>query len=579
MADEKEDKRNLPPHKGEKNFLEYLRENNPDIAEKFSAAEELDVVLAAHRAFSSQQVTASKPQKKLAAKLAGVLVNHWPIVLILFFALILRLLRVNFGMPYLHHYDEYYIMNPAIRMLKTGDFNPHFFRYPSLLIYLEFIVTLFFFFWGISSGALSSVDDIRLLWAWEITTPALYVWGRCLIALFGASSVFIIYLIGWRVYGSKKAGIAGALFLGVAEAHIFFSAPITVDVPMTFLVLASAYFSLRIFQTEKWSAYIAAGILGGLAISTKYNAFWVAVPYLLACLLSSGERKNVVAKSASGLVGFPLGFLVGTPYTFTEFATVVRDIGYEARHYGVLGHKGSTGEGNLLFFARWIFFDAFGSPLIPCLAIVGLGAIMLSKKRETLILLSFPCIHFFYILTQKVSFTRNMVPVLPFIAILAGLSIVLEEKLSAKRPMIRRLPIVAVVLVAIWTSFTATKTSWEVHRAKDTRSMAVEWMKRNIPDGSKVAIASELHVFMPELSGAGFEYFEIAQHQASRELLRETGAGYFVGCDIRMNRLEIQPLEQYEKPFSDLECIKTFDGSFTYLENPVVDPMIAIYKL
>jgi len=566
-------------HECDGDFLEHLRKNHPDIAKKFDNAEELSRVLAAHKDFHEQLYAAQDGEKSMARRAAGQLVNHWPIAAIFLFALFLRMLRVNFGLPYLYHHDETYIMHHAIEILNTGDFNPHYFRYPSLLIYLELLVSLFFFFRGISTGTLSSLNDIRYLWAWEITTPDLYIWGRCLIAVFGAASVVVVYLIGLKVFENKKAGIAGALFLAISEAYIHFSTSITVDIPTAFLILTSVLFSSMIIRSGKWSAYLAAGIFGGLAISTKYNAFWVVVPYLLACLLSSGDRKNAFIKSACGLAGFPLAFLLGTPYAIAEFATIVRDVGYQARLYGVLGHKGSTGEGNLLFFGRWIFFKAFGGPLIPCLAATGFVAAVMIKKKETLILLSFPTVYFLHMMTQKVSFERNMMPVLPFIALLAGLSVLFEARLSAEKPSWRVLPISIAILISVWPAIGAITKGLEVHNSRDTRTKAVEWMKENLPRGSKVAIASELHIFMPELSEAAFDAFEITQTQADRDSLRKLGINFFVGGEIKTDRLAAQPLEEYSRTVAQLERLKIFDGNFTYFKNPIENPTLVIYKI
>ena len=41
------------------------------------------------------------------------------------------------GLPYLHHWDEPFVANRALRILQTGDFNPRFFNYGSLRIYLQ----------------------------------------------------------------------------------------------------------------------------------------------------------------------------------------------------------------------------------------------------------------------------------------------------------------------------------------------------------------------------------------------------------------------------------------------------------
>ena len=48
------------------------------------------------------------------------------------YAFAVRFLGINYGLPYLHHWDEPQIASTAITMLKTGDYNPHDFIYPAL---------------------------------------------------------------------------------------------------------------------------------------------------------------------------------------------------------------------------------------------------------------------------------------------------------------------------------------------------------------------------------------------------------------------------------------------------------------
>jgi hypothetical protein len=104
-------------------------------------------------------------------------------------------------------------------------------------------------------------------------------------------------------------------------------------------------------------------------------------------------------------------------------------------------------------------------------------------------------------------------------------------------------------------------------------------MKENLPPGSRVAIASELHIFMPELSGAAFEAFEISQAYGDRDSLRRLGVNFFVGGEIKMDRLAAQPLEEYSRAVSQLERLKMFDGDFAYMKNPIANPTLIIYKI
>ena len=64
--------------------------------------------------------------------------------LITLVAIWLRLWAIDFGVPMVTHPDEPNILNPALHMIRTHDFNPHWFIYPALIIYIEaaYVVSL-----------------------------------------------------------------------------------------------------------------------------------------------------------------------------------------------------------------------------------------------------------------------------------------------------------------------------------------------------------------------------------------------------------------------------------------------------
>ena len=166
---------------------------------------------------------------------------------------LLRVWNIDFGLPQVLHSDEPFIVDSAVRMVATGDMNPHFFEYPSLYIYLMAII------YGIYS-LIGHADDMALL----------YVTGRCLTASLGTLMILVVYYVGRNLY-TKRVGTLAAVFLAVMPLIVRNSHYITVDVPVTFLILLSFYFAHKIMITGKKKNYILGGIITGLAASTKYN--------------------------------------------------------------------------------------------------------------------------------------------------------------------------------------------------------------------------------------------------------------------------------------------------------------------
>ncbi|MGD9346180.1 MAG: hypothetical protein PVH84_09980 [Candidatus Aminicenantes bacterium] len=63
--------------------------------------------------------------------------SKYAFLLILLFAAIIRLIGVDYGLPYLYFPDEHHFTYPAFRILTDGDLNPHWFGHPgSIVIYV-----------------------------------------------------------------------------------------------------------------------------------------------------------------------------------------------------------------------------------------------------------------------------------------------------------------------------------------------------------------------------------------------------------------------------------------------------------
>ena len=95
--------------------------------------------------------------RKLAARLAKL---DWLLIAIVALGLALRLWNIDWGLPFVYHPDEPLSINGAIRMLKTGDLNPHNFHWGSILHYLNAVLYLGYFLIGKLMGTFSTPADI-----------------------------------------------------------------------------------------------------------------------------------------------------------------------------------------------------------------------------------------------------------------------------------------------------------------------------------------------------------------------------------------------------------------------------------
>jgi hypothetical protein len=194
--------------------------------------------------------------------------------LIILYAFLVRFLGIKFGLPYLHAWDEPSSASAALRILKTGDFNPHWFHYPSFTIYSSLIVDIFHYYYLMGQDVLAfdylrSLDEILISettdkiyinevrgwkeidWIWTISHPSFYLWNRAFFAVLGTASVGLTYLISKENYG-KAEGMLAALFLAGFSFHILQSSIIRPDIPVSFFILLVCDFIILI-KLETWS--------------------------------------------------------------------------------------------------------------------------------------------------------------------------------------------------------------------------------------------------------------------------------------------------------------------------------------
>ena len=82
----------------------------------------------------------------------------------------LRLWNISNGVPFSVGIDEPAIMSTVVRILKSGDYNPHFFEYPTGVVYVQLGVAVVQFLSGAMRHAWYAVEQVGM--------ADFYLWGR-----------------------------------------------------------------------------------------------------------------------------------------------------------------------------------------------------------------------------------------------------------------------------------------------------------------------------------------------------------------------------------------------------------------
>src|SRR5262245_33305572 len=218
--------------------------------------------------------------------------TFWLLAGLLAIAAFVRFRAIRFGLPYTQaRPDETAIIDP-VRVLLSGHL-PHFYDYPWLFLFLVAVAYVGYFLWGAASGTFHSMTD--LLASWPVHWEPFFLIPRAISAVAGTLSVLIVFRLGRQVRDTTTALVA-ALFFTFAFMHVRGSHFGTTDVVMTGLIVAAVALILEAHRTRSRRLFLAAGLIGGLAAATKYNAVMLVVPMLVSHLLnvwdSPGHRRD-----------------------------------------------------------------------------------------------------------------------------------------------------------------------------------------------------------------------------------------------------------------------------------------------
>jgi 4-amino-4-deoxy-L-arabinose transferase-like glycosyltransferase len=465
-----------------------------------------------------------------------------PLAAVLVLALSLRLWGLDWGLPWAFHPDEPNYVDRAQTMLQTGDPNPRYFENPSFLTYL-----IAGQLWLVRALDRSSFDN-----------PATaYLLARLDGALLGVASVFLIYALGRRLF-DQTVGLVGAALLAVSFLHVRDSHYGVNDVPATALLLPSVLFAARCLQRPTLRDCLLAGLFGGLATSAKYSAGFFFAPLLVALTAAAhgktgdgGPSRGRLARWAglAALVSL-LGYLLGTPYTLldagkfrTDFLT---QLGYgNARWLGQ-----SLDPVPLLYITTGL--QGFGAlPLV--LALVGLvHGLRPGRRAATLLVLAYPLAYLAFMLPKSLFFPRLALPLLPFLALLAGLACVELTRRSPSRWQTPALGLLVAAAAAQSLLFSVQHN--RIVGQADTRVLANEWVQANLLPGSRLQVESyslldrsdEHRTYTPNRANLRIDLFLSAPTDDQLRQFVDKEVGYYVTSSFAVGRFVVEPTSRQD---------------------------------
>jgi 4-amino-4-deoxy-L-arabinose transferase-like glycosyltransferase len=419
---------------------------------------------------------------------------------VLLVAFAVRVWGIGFGIPYVNaRPDETQIAGPAVGFL-SGDLRPPLLEWPTLFPYSVAATYVAYYTVTRPFASYKTLADFSESRRVNIS-PFIYL-TRALALLMGVLTVWAVYDTTKRVFDVTIA-LAAALFLALSFLHVRDSHFGVTDIPMTALVVVSVDAIVRWRQRGGIAGAVAAGLLAGLATSTKYNGLGVVVPFGVAVALRfyedrllPGAVKAAFAALAVFSLTLALALFATSPYILIDWSRFVRSVAATQAMIAA-GHGMPIGRG-WWYYAQLVLPAAVGWPIFVAGTIGILGALV-TRFRETATLFAFPIAYYIVAGRGYGVFARYILPVLPFLCIGAAWLIVEAVRMltRASSTFVRRTALAAVTLIVVAPTAYKTFLLDRLLARTDNRTLTGRALIEMLPADSVFYQSGETYGYVP----------------------------------------------------------------------------------
>lgn len=438
---------------------------------------------------------------------------------ILLLATALRAWNLGDALPFVYHPDEPSYVITSQQIWRSGDLNPHWFHFSSLLFYLNALAYLPFAWLGPVLGVIPSAEAIAppvqvAMGVTRAPMPEVVLLARGVSLLVGVGTVALAFATARRWTARTGLALLAAGLLALAPTAVKFSRLVTPDALVTLFVLAALFASLRVLREGRARDYLLAGLCVGLAASSKYNGILAVVSIVAAHGLRFGAGSvaqwRLLALAAFAVVA---GFLLATPYALLDWPAFRVGLAFEFNHYST-GHPGMEGRALQWYLGH---LGVTGGLLLP-LALAAVVQGCRARRADTLLVAAFPLLYLAFISLFAVRNDRTLLPALPAFALLAagGAAWAWDAFGAGARRRWRPLPAALLAVGLLAPPALGTITDARRLGPADPRELARTWIERNVAPGSRVAIES----YAPYVDGGRYRL------QAFNRLIEHPPAWY-----------------------------------------------------
>jgi 4-amino-4-deoxy-L-arabinose transferase-like glycosyltransferase len=425
--------------------------------------------------------------------------------------LLIRFYGANFAQGSNFHPDEREILYHVVQLSwpqslaqfldpAVSPLNPHFFAYGSFPLYLL----------ATTGNLLSHISPSFATFA------ILTLTGRFINALFDAGTILLTGCLGLLLTNDRTPGRKYAWSVALLAAALVAFTPLqvqlshfyTVDTMLLFFVTLTVLACVVLVDSDKpvrWS--MLAGLGYGLALATKFSAAPLIVPLTVALAMRWYRQGffSVVMPCIYAVFATLVSFLIAMPYALLdmrEFINQVSEQGSLAR--GTLDFpyvRQFAGTIPFLYQAQNMLFWGMGLTLGLAVAagFIWLGWRIWKRSAGLwLVVLSWVVVYGALTGSFYVKFMRYMLPLYPFLTLVAASVLVVFVRYSRMRTegvnspvipsatirsLVKILPYTAIMIVLLGTIFQGLALL-NVYSQPNTRIQASRWIFAHLKPGS-----------------------------------------------------------------------------------------------
>lgn len=465
---------------------------------------------------------------------------------LLLLAAALRIIGLDFGQPdmgrfptdatqnYLPletpiHPDEYFYVAIPVQMLTQRRLNPEFYENPSFLINLDTVTYL------LTGWPQRTPEDLHGVNQRQFAPFPLYVIGRVYSMLGGMLAVAGATATG-RLLAGSRAGFAAGIIVAVAlpmVQHAHYATTSSLAAGFVSVAIWASLIVIKCPHKKRW--LLLAGVAAGLAAGNRYNAAAVVLVVAFSGVLLLWRRRAWGTVIAAALF-IPLTFVLTTPgavFKTRDFLEQFRYIAGEFTGGGEVSRLTALG-----LWYEWRYLILFGIGL-PALFFAGAGVVWALRVRRTFPWIAWSVAALLILLTAySVVVLRTirghgdqlLVPILPSIAILAGLGIEWASRRWTWRAGTAR---AVALLVGVWPlALSLTFVYWI--SLPDTRTQVQDWIYANLLPGTTFHLAGAYNVSL-DLAMYPHQQTFGSENQPTLDQLRSEGVDYIIWSDAIPN--------------------------------------------